>query len=247
MRMEINALHFQKSIEPFLGILPEGEILLQCDEKEILVRMKDPSHVAFVLMTLDVETAKRDGIIGIYSEPQNFVLVLEPTIHALKQIEDRVLITVSEKGVILEGKEFRRRFSLFDTSSYIVEKVLTFTPKVSETFKFQRLKKMLKELEKVRDSVIIKAIPGMVSLTAVSDTDSMKFMMLGTNTELTARSVYPIDFLNKIMKYLSPLEGEIELAWDMDYPLTMKYERACSDFTILLAPKFDDNEMKEDE
>ncbi len=243
-RMNISVKNLRDVVDMLGTVVSEAKFKI--NQQGISVNAVDPAHVAMVSLEIPKSILLEYDVEG----EEELSLDLEKVKGILK------LASGSESFIISRDKEKLRfeigniikSISLLDNSQITTPRVPQIAAEDYIVINKGDLEKGLKAAEDVSDAIRFTMNVDSFSAKSMSDADESEMilprdMLKEIQCHESIKSSYPLEYLLKFMKSISPNE-EIKLSFKSDYPLTIEFnlgtessERIKGRF--LLAPRME--------
>ncbi|WMT51980.1 MAG: DNA polymerase sliding clamp [Ferroplasma sp.] len=243
-RMNISVKNLKDVVEMLNTVVTESKFKIT--PSGITVNAVDPAHVAMVSLEIpknvfaeyDVEAEEE---ISLDLEKVKSILKLASSNDSMVIVKDREKLKFEIGNII-------KSISLLDNNQITTPRVPQIVAEDYVVMIKGEFEKGLRAAEDVSDAIRLTMTPDNFSARSMSDADEsemilQKDMLKEIQCHETIKSSYPLEYLLKFMRSISPSE-EIKLSFKSDYPLTIEFnlgtdspERIKGRF--LLAPRME--------
>ena len=243
-RMNISVKNLKDVVDTLSTVVTEAKFKIS--QQGISVNAVDPAHVAMVSLEIP------KGVLSEYDidNEEELSLDLEKVKGILKLASgnDSFIITKDKEKLRFEIGNIIKSISLLDNNQITTPRVPQIVAEDYIVLNKGDLEKGLRAAEDVSDAIRLTMNPDSFSAKSMSDADESemilpKDMLKEIQCKESIKSSYPLEYLLKFMKSVSPNE-EIKLSFKSDYPLTIEFnlgtespERIKGRF--LLAPRME--------
>jgi proliferating cell nuclear antigen len=243
-RMNISVKNLKDVVDTLSTVVTEAKFKIS--QQGISVNAVDPAHVAMVSLEIP------KGVLSEYDidNEEELSLDLEKVKGILKLASgnDSFIITKDKEKLRFEIGNIIKSISLLDNNQITTPRVPQIVAEDYIVLNKGDLEKGLRAAEDVSDAIRLTMNPDSFSAKSMSDADESemilpKDMLKEIQCRESIKSSYPLEYLLKFMKSVSPNE-EIKLSFKSDYPLTIEFnlgtespERIKGRF--LLAPRME--------
>ncbi|MCL4311640.1 MAG: DNA polymerase sliding clamp [Candidatus Thermoplasmatota archaeon] len=243
-RMNISVKNLKDVVDTLSTVVTEAKFKIS--QQGISVNAVDPAHVAMVSLEIP------KGVLSEYDidNEEELSMDLEKVKGILKLASgnDSFIITKDKEKLRFEIGNIIKSISLLDNNQITTPRVPQIVAEDYIVLNKGDLEKGLRAAEDVSDAIRLTMNPDSFSAKSMSDADESemilpKDMLKEIQCKESIKSSYPLEYLLKFMKSVSPNE-EIKLSFKSDYPLTIEFnlgtespERIKGRF--LLAPRME--------
>ncbi len=243
-RMNISVKNLKDVVDTLSTVVTEAKFKIS--QQGISVNAVDPAHVAMVSLEIP------KGVLSEYDidNEEELSMDLEKVKGILKLASgnDSFIITKDKEKLRFEIGNIIKSISLLDNNQITTPRVPQIVAEDYIVLNKGDLEKGLRAAEDVSDAIRLTMNPDSFSAKSMSDSDESemilpKDMLKEIQCRESIKSSYPLEYLLKFMKSVSPNE-EIKLSFKSDYPLTIEFnlgtespERIKGRF--LLAPRME--------
>ena len=243
-RMNISVKNLKDVVDTLSTVVTEAKFKIS--QQGISVNAVDPAHVAMVSLEIP------KGVLSEYDidNEEELSMDLEKVKGILKLASgnDSFIITKDKEKLRFEIGNIIKSISLLDNNQITTPRVPQIVAEDYIVLNKGDLEKGLRAAEDVSDAIRLTMNPDSFSAKSMSDADESemilpKDMLKEIQCRESIKSSYPLEYLLKFMKSVSPNE-EIKLSFKRDYPLTIEFnlgtespERIKGRF--LLAPRME--------
>ena len=243
-RMNISVKNLKDVVDTLSTVVTEAKFKIS--QQGISVNAVDPAHVAMVSLEIP------KGVLSEYDidNEEELSMDLEKVKGILKLASgnDSFIITKDKEKLRFEIGNIIKSISLLDNNQITTPRVPQIVAEDYIVLNKGDLEKGLRAAEDVSDAIRLTMNPDSFSAKSMSDADESemilpKDMLKEIQCRESIKSSYPLEYLLKFMKSVSPNE-EIKLSFKSDYPLTIEFnlgtespERIKGRF--LLAPRME--------
>ncbi len=243
-RMNISVKNLKDVVDTLSTVVTEAKFKIS--QQGISVNAVDPAHVAMVSLEIP------KGVLSEYDidNEEELSMDLEKVKGILKLASgnDSFIITKDKEKLRFEIGNIIKSISLLDNNQITTPRVPQIVAEDYIVLNKGDLEKGLRAAEDVSDAIRLTMNPDSFSAKSMSDADESemilpKDMLKEIQCKESIKSSYPLEYLLKFMKSISPNE-EIKLSFKSDYPLTIEFnlgtespERIKGRF--LLAPRME--------
>ena len=243
-RMNIPVKNLKDVVDTLSTVVTEAKFKIS--QQGISVNAVDPAHVAMVSLEIP------KGVLSEYDidNEEELSMDLEKVKGILKLASgnDSFIITKDKEKLRFEIGNIIKSISLLDNNQITTPRVPQIVAEDYIVLNKGDLEKGLRAAEDVSDAIRLTMNPDSFSAKSMSDADESemilpKDMLKEIQCKESIKSSYPLEYLLKFMKSVSPNE-EIKLSFKSDYPLTIEFnlgtespERIKGRF--LLAPRME--------
>ncbi|HIH60876.1 MAG TPA: DNA polymerase sliding clamp [Ferroplasma sp.] len=243
-RMNISVKNLKDVVDMLSTVVTEAKFKIS--QQGISVNAVDPAHVAMVSLEIP------KGVLSEYDidNEEELSMDLEKVKGILKLASgnDSFIITKDKEKLRFEIGNIIKSISLLDNNQITTPRVPQIVAEDYIVLNKGDLEKGLRAAEDVSDAIRLTMNPDSFSAKSMSDADESemilpKDMLKEIQCKESIKSSYPLEYLLKFMKSVSPNE-EIKLSFKSDYPLTIEFnlgtespERIKGRF--LLAPRME--------
>ena len=243
-RMNISVKNLKDVVEMLNTVVTESKFKIA--QSGISVNAVDPAHVAMVSLEIpknvfteyDVEAEEE---ISLDLEKVKSILKLASSNDSMVIVKDREKLKFEIGNII-------KSISLLDNNQITTPRVPQIVAEDYVVMSKGEFEKGLRAAEDVSDAIRLTMTSENFSARSMSDADEsemilQKDMLKEIQCHETIKSSYPLEYLLKFMRSISPNE-DIKLSFKSDYPLTIEFnlgadspERIKGRF--LLAPRME--------
>lgn len=190
----------------------------------------DPSHVAMATARYHIST-------GV-DEMTEITVDLEDLTKALGQFAktDTVSITMDNGRMTIKSATGRRTLRMLSREMTTPRIPQYDTPCVFEV-DASELRKAMKFTNDISDHCLITCESGTMKIYTEDDTGAAAEYDLGACTAGSYRSMYPLDYLNNVVKAMP--DSTVTLGFDNDFPIRVSATAAPIEIECLVAPRIE--------
>ena len=222
-RMNISVKNLKDVVDTLSTVVTEAKFKIS--QQGISVNAVDPAHVAMVSLEIP------KGVLSEYDidNEEELSMDLEKVKGILKLASgnDSFIITKDKEKLRFEIGNIIKSISLLDNNQITTPRVPQIVAEDYIVLNKGDLEKGLRAAEDVSDAIRLTMNPDSFSAKSMSDADESemilpKDMLKEIQCKESIKSSYPLEYLLKFMKSVSPNE-EIKLSFKSDYPLTIEF------------------------
>ncbi len=244
IRMNISVKNLKDVVDMLGTVVTEAKFRIT--GSGITVNAVDPAHVAMVSLDIPKNAFLEYEISG--DEEISIDLEKVKGIIKLASSNESIIIIKEKEKLKFEIGTIVKSISLIDNSQITTPRVPQIAAEDYAVASKGELEKGLRAAEDVSDAIRLTLTPENFSAKSVSESDESemiipKEMLKEIVCKDTIKSSYPLDYLLKLVKSISPNE-DIKISFKNDYPLTIEFnlgtdasERIKGRF--LLAPRME--------